>query len=329
MRKVKQPYIGGIFASADDADFKNTPAANFFPENIGNNKRVFFETGADAIASAVTQLADSEVDFHVPANFCAETIERIKAKSGKNIVKKIYNNTAELTGAKGIALLLHYNCHDPKISEAAANLKTQSGLFVIEDFVQAPFDIAKFKGHMALNSLRKVCSVEVAVAYISWDVKGQVTSAYLTAKRAAMQLREEFLQSGSKEAEQQQLAKLNEAQAADLSDIYIADAKSIADLNTTDFAAIRAKRAANAKHLAGLLQGLKGLEILPYDHFFLMVRLQERDALRKTLFAQGIFPPIHWQDSGNAQNLLSLPTDQRYDAADMERMAKVIKDALL
>ena len=68
------------------------------------------------------------------------------------------------------------------------------------------------------------------------------------------------------------------------------------------------------------------------------VRLRNRDAVREFLFAQRIYPPIHWQLAGTvprqfaashqlASEIMTLPCDQRYDANTMHRMANLVREA--
>jgi len=65
------------------------------------------------------------------------------------------------------------------------------------------------------------------------------------------------------------------------------------------------------------------------------IRLRNRDAVRRALFHERIFPPIHWPIAGVvpselkashtlAADVLTLVCDQRYDAADMERTADIV-----
>jgi dTDP-4-amino-4,6-dideoxygalactose transaminase len=65
------------------------------------------------------------------------------------------------------------------------------------------------------------------------------------------------------------------------------------------------------------------------------VQLENRDAVRKKLFENNIYPPVHWPISTIVPNkfieshhladtVMTLVCDQRYDAVDMERTAKII-----
>ncbi len=69
------------------------------------------------------------------------------------------------------------------------------------------------------------------------------------------------------------------------------------------------------------------------------MRAKDRDQLQQVLFHREIFPPIHWPIEGVvpaefgashrlAAEILTLPCDQRYGNADMERMARLVLEAL-
>ena len=98
------------------------------------------------------------------------------------------------------------------------------------------------------------------------------------------------------------------------------------------------KRKANAEFLH------KGLQRLNIEHLydpsriplFIPVVHKNRDQIRKALFADNVFPPVHWPviDSAAQGNNelykveLSLICDQRYDEEDMDRMLRGIENAL-
>ena len=69
------------------------------------------------------------------------------------------------------------------------------------------------------------------------------------------------------------------------------------------------------------------------------VMLAERDRVRRALFREQIFPPVHWRLAGTvpeefaeshrfSNRMMTLPCDQRYALDDMHRMADVFLDAL-
>jgi dTDP-4-amino-4,6-dideoxygalactose transaminase len=104
-----------------------------------------------------------------------------------------------------------------------------------------------------------------------------------------------------------------------------------------DYSGIAARRRENYSILADELRQLAVRPILPLDVVplgFPIVHPQ-RDLLRKALFKQGIYPPVHWAIGDAvpdsfvdahclADRTMTLPCDQRYAEADMRRMGKAI-----
>ncbi|MCL6519301.1 MAG: DegT/DnrJ/EryC1/StrS family aminotransferase [Armatimonadetes bacterium] len=66
------------------------------------------------------------------------------------------------------------------------------------------------------------------------------------------------------------------------------------------------------------------------------IRVRNRDSLREVLFAEDIYPPVHWPIAGVvpqefreshrlAGDIMMIPCDQRYSADDMNRVASIIR----
>jgi hypothetical protein len=104
-----------------------------------------------------------------------------------------------------------------------------------------------------------------------------------------------------------------------------------------DYRAIAEQRRKNYQVLLGLLGELALLAGLPDGVVPLgfPIRVAERHRLRQRLFNERIFPPVHWPlpeavaaafpaSQELSAHILTLPCDQRYDAADMERMAALV-----
>ena len=105
-----------------------------------------------------------------------------------------------------------------------------------------------------------------------------------------------------------------------------------------DFDMVQTQRRLNAEILH---EGLEKLNIRHlYDGaktpLFVPIIVPNRDRLRKRLFSEMIFAPVHWPvESKELQGTnelygteLSLICDQRYDGSDMERILHVIKDEM-
>ena len=105
-----------------------------------------------------------------------------------------------------------------------------------------------------------------------------------------------------------------------------------------DTGVVAEKRKNNAKILH---EGLNRLNIRHYYNsnnvpLFVPIVIQDRDRIRKKLFVENIFVPVHWPIiditlQGNNElykTELSLICDQRYDKEDMERMLSEIENAM-
>ena len=103
---------------------------------------------------------------------------------------------------------------------------------------------------------------------------------------------------------------------------------------------VKVRRLNNATYLLEQLKkiGIKPLLPLKEDHvpLFVPIVLKNRDAVRKAMFKQDIFCPVHWPLNGMnvkrgelmSQMELSLIIDQRYGRNDMDNIIAVLKENL-
>lgn len=105
----------------------------------------------------------------------------------------------------------------------------------------------------------------------------------------------------------------------------------------TDLQWVKQKRQENTSYL---LKGLKFLGIEPLIELstdktplFVPIWLEDRNAIRKKMFQNEVFCPVHWPIEGMslkkgaemAQHELSLIVDQRYSSKDMDVLISLIK----
>jgi hypothetical protein len=108
----------------------------------------------------------------------------------------------------------------------------------------------------------------------------------------------------------------------------------------------RARRSENTARLLSALHGWEVVEPLftewpadaaPLGAVLLFSSREKRDAARESLRETGVYCPVHWGDlvgSGVervrelAERSLTIPTDWRYTAADMARVASLVRDAV-
>lgn len=110
-------------------------------------------------------------------------------------------------------------------------------------------------------------------------------------------------------------------------------------LNALDWDRIRFIRRRNATQIINGLKELKIEPLIPMDNtcvpLFIPISIPHRDIVRKALFANNIFAPIHWpvgnksyqlkRGENLAQTELSLIVDQRYNSTDMQDILRVIE----
>ena len=105
-----------------------------------------------------------------------------------------------------------------------------------------------------------------------------------------------------------------------------------------DYSMIAERRVENYQYLAYSLNHLAVFPNLTKNVVPLgfPIRVKERDCVRKALFDNKIYPPVHWQihdfvpkkfrDSHRlSAEIMTLPCDQRYDRIDMDRMIRIMK----
>lgn len=112
-------------------------------------------------------------------------------------------------------------------------------------------------------------------------------------------------------------------------------------MHCIDYQEMAKKRIVNYQELARVLGAVALFPNLPPGvvPVGFPIRVEKRDMLRRMLFEHQIYPPVHWpieglvpesyQDSHRlAENIMTLPCDQRYTAQDMQRMADLVRNGL-
>jgi hypothetical protein len=105
----------------------------------------------------------------------------------------------------------------------------------------------------------------------------------------------------------------------------------------------RAKRAENAARLIAGLHGWEAADPLftewpadaaPLGAVFVFAAKSDRDRVREVLREAGVYCPVHWADAAASRSdrvrelagrILTIPTDWRYSAADMARIALLVR----
>lgn len=101
---------------------------------------------------------------------------------------------------------------------------------------------------------------------------------------------------------------------------------------------VKVRRLNNARYMIEELKknGIRPILPLIGDHvpLFIPIYVKNRDEVRRRMFQQEVFCPVHWPMEGNylkrgaemAEHELSLIVDQRYNVQDMNQIIDIIKD---
>jgi hypothetical protein len=112
---------------------------------------------------------------------------------------------------------------------------------------------------------------------------------------------------------------------------------SAAILQIVDWSTIKKRRRRNYEFLSSELGDLAIFPDLSPDVVPLgfPIRLPNRDRVRRSLFKEQIYPPVHWNltlvprkfasSHKLARQIMTLPCDQRYGQEEMERMVAAVK----
>jgi hypothetical protein len=108
----------------------------------------------------------------------------------------------------------------------------------------------------------------------------------------------------------------------------------------------RARRSENTARLFSSLHGWDAAEPLftewpadaaPLGAVLVFASAEERDTAREALRRAGVYCPVHWADAADSRServrelavrILTIPTDWRYSAADMARLASLAREAV-
>ena len=335
--RYSKPTVGGIFSGSDHDRFfiehSFAQFETFFPSVIRDTNRNLYETGIDALAAILFEHVGNQrpITLWTAENFCRESLKRLSIKLENRIHFETYSSAEDFQKIEptDVLLYLHYNRFDPASKDVISSIRHRSNATIVEDFVQAPLDIAKFSGDFALNSLRKFSSVDVAVAYHKNRQRPTIgQTRYRILRKKAEMAKTAFLQNPSEELEQSFLKLGRESDdALVVAEIASAHPSEVDRAMAFDFVSARNIRRENHASLAEqIATRLPEMEILPGEYMYLMVNTQHRDRYRADLFAQRVFPVIHWSDSecNQVKSLLSFHIDQRYSTADMERVVEVM-----
>ena len=284
----------------------------------------------DYLCDSVYQMAQKnqmEVEFY-------ELDEQLNPK-----FEDIYN---KYDTKKAVLLINYYGLKDcnPMIEKLRG---IQQDMMIILDNVQAPYAMLEENdADFNFSSFRKA----FPVADGSWVVskypeleQPQKVNEFAQYKIAASYLKAIRNQQLFNDEVYLNLYHIGEEKIDDdyLTDMTQLSKSILADMEWHRWAILR-KRNAEV-----IVEGLRQMGISPivdvsdeYVPLFVPIRIDNRDKVRKTMFANNIFLPVHWpveeeykdrlkRGSDLAEHELSIIVDQRYTVGDMKRILSIIE----
>jgi len=287
----------------------------------------------------------------LPDYVCASVIDAVVAAgftpSFYRVADDLHAERASLRAALDAspvaALFVSYFGLVDLTADLAFARETNPGAALLKDDVHAPLDVAHLRGaDYAFTSLRKALPVPdgaLVTPPFAMILDDQPASAFALAKLAGGLAKDARRFEPAEDSSFLALLRQGE-ELLDGDGAYRAARSwmSASLLEGIDRDAVAARRRRNFVDLAARIEPLGLRPIVPLAEgsvpLFLPVRLAGRDAVRQELAGEGIFCPAHWPAPAGAlgvasaarlyESELSLVIDQRYDAADMERIAAVL-----
>ena len=204
------------------------------------------------------------------------------------------------------------------------------------------FDVASIRKWMGIPS-GGFCSskYEKHLATIKSDEE------FISIRLDALKKKFEFIKSGDENLKPQFLVLFKSAEAVQdkKPEPYSIDQLSLAILNRIKVKDLIAKRRENYSYLSHFVSQNKCLQLvfkeLPQNvcPLFLPVFVRgRRDEFQKILIENKIYSPVHWPRTNQVdysvfsgsnsilEDIISIPIDQRYSLAEMDRIAYIIRD---
>lgn len=255
-----------------------------------------------------------------------------------------YKDVANKYDTTKAVLLINYyglkNCN-PMIAKLRS---IQQNMMIILDNVQAPYAMLEENdADYSFSSFRKAFPVADG-AWVIAKNKGleqpQKVNEFAQYKIAASFLKAIRNQQLFNDEVYLNLYHIGEEKIDDdyLTDMTQLSRSILADMEWHRWAILR-KRNAEV-----IVEGLKQIGITPIvevneEHvpLFVPIRIENRDKVRKAMFANNIFLPVHWpveeefkdrlkRGSDLAEYELSIIVDQRYTVGDMKRILSIIEN---
>lgn len=225
---------------------------------------------------------------------------------------------------------------------------------VIEDFSHCTFsldDIFNQQVDYYVTSIRKsigVCDGSVIISREPLDESNieEVETEFVSSRRDGQKLKVEYTYSQDKELKGIFFPKLRrqEGELDAFEGVHRISGTGQEMLKALNGSMIRYARQRNMKHILNLLGGkvesIPGIErCLNGAPFSLPILVKNRDEIQQKLAKRGVYAPVLWPicdeargvcpvSARMADEMLSIPIDQRYNYDDIEDIAKIVLETV-
>lgn len=225
---------------------------------------------------------------------------------------------------------------------------------VIEDFSHCTFSLPEIFDKQVdyyVTSIRKsvgVCDGSVIISKASLDesVVEDNETGFMTARRDCQKLKAEYAY--TQDAAQKNIffpeLRRQEGELDNFSGVHRISKTGMEMLAVLNGESIRYARQKNMAHILNLLGGkveiISGIEkCLAGAPFSLPILLKNRDEVQQKLAKRGVYAPVLWPicdearavcpvSARMADEMLSIPMDQRYNWDDIEEIAKIVLETI-
>lgn len=265
--------------------------------------------------SIVDQFSNTSYDYYDIDDQLQIDLEKLSVQLNSGYYKVLY-------------MIDYFGIVDSNIN-TIKNLCRKNNIIIVEDFTHRPFSLNELYGDITLCSIRKTVAVPLGGIIRGINDYGSHNhyTSYITLyviKALAMLLKNiTWLK-----CVWRPILVYCENKLDNIDPTCGPDTITNAILSKVDYKAIKKQRLENYNYLREHLcvKTLQTENELYFGYPLVFEDQYTRDLVRKSLIDENIYPAIHWPNSNNNfyQRILSLPIDQRYNIADMERLVKIV-----
>ncbi|MDY5189500.1 MAG: hypothetical protein SPF26_08500 [Succinivibrio sp.] len=325
-----------------------------------NKNYLFFPSGRNALFHILKDISQEDTsefnEIFIPNYICNSVVSTINDARWKlsyyNLDSNFRVDINDVTLIKRIKVLLlvdYFGCVD--LSSDISEIRRINKDIIIADCVQSFFKLDLYESDYSFTSLRKMCEIPLC----SIARKNKNSPFYKSNQFLNSKIDLTLNSSNGRWYEYKFLGNLLKSFPSIFSDKcilnllkhgeYLLDRDFQHDmavpsylpkmLNAVDFDNIKIKRKANAALLHKELNRLNIKHLFNDSSvpLFVPIFIKNRDVVRKKMFENNIFPPIHWPVltslcSEIVNSELSLICDQRYTDDDMLKQISILENII-